>query len=81
MGDGAKGIKHDTNLKSWESSEFPILCQGCLGDGFIRMIHEPFGGACKMCTRPFTIFKWRAGREYKKTEVCFIVSYILLRIY
>lgn len=27
---------------------------------------------CKICTRPFTVFRWRPGRDarFKKTEVC-----------
>ena len=74
MGERGMQIKSDINLTSSESSsEFPILCEGCLGQGgFIRMIQEPYGGACKMCARPFTIFKWRPGRGegYKKTEIC-----------
>lgn len=66
-------IKTDINVATWEKSEFPILCENCLGQGgFIRMIQEPFGGSCKICVRPFTIFKWKPGRGegYKKTEIC-----------
>jgi len=36
------------------------------------MTREPFGGACKTCERPFTVFKWKPGAKarFKKTEVC-----------
>lgn len=36
------------------------------------MQKQTFGGNCKMCDRPFTIFRWRPGRGegYRKTEVC-----------
>jgi hypothetical protein len=35
------------------------------------MLVDHYGSACKMCDRPFTVFKWRPGRGegYKKTEV------------
>ncbi|KAJ6984547.1 zinc finger CCCH domain-containing protein 25-like [Populus alba x Populus x berolinensis] len=31
-----------------------------------------FDKECKICTRPFTVFRWRPGRDarFKKTEVC-----------
>ncbi|OUC49413.1 hypothetical protein D917_05413, partial [Trichinella nativa] len=36
------------------------------------MMKERYGGECKICNRPFTIFRWCPGRNmrYKRTEVC-----------
>ena len=73
MGERGFQNKADFNSANWENTEFPILCQTCLGESkFVRMIKETFGGTCKMCDRPYSIFKWRPGRgeSYKKTEVC-----------
>ncbi|CAH1400494.1 unnamed protein product [Nezara viridula] len=61
------------NRQNWEDSEFPILCQTCLGDNpYIRMSKERYGKECKICSRPFTVFRWCPGARmrYKKTEVC-----------
>lgn len=61
------------NRQNWEDSEFPILCQTCLGDNpYIRMMKEKYGKECKICVRPFTVFRWCPGAKmrYKKTEVC-----------
>ena len=37
----------------------------------MRMIKERYGKECKVCTRPFTIFRWCPGAKmrFKKTEV------------
>nr|NP_001071914.1 zinc finger protein [Ciona intestinalis]BAE93304.1 zinc finger protein [Ciona intestinalis] len=61
------------NRQNWEESDFPILCQTCLGDNpYIRMTKETFGKECKICDRPFTVFRWCPGARmrFKKTEVC-----------
>lgn len=61
------------NRQNWEDSDFPILCQTCLGDNpYIRMTKEKFGKECKICARPFTVFRWCPGARmrFKKTEVC-----------
>ncbi|KAI9603833.1 hypothetical protein H4Q26_003437 [Puccinia striiformis f. sp. tritici PST-130] len=36
------------------------------------MSKQTLGKECKICTRPFTIFRWLpgAGMRYKKTEIC-----------
>lgn len=61
------------NRQNWEDSDFPILCQTCLGDNpYIRMTKEKYGKECKICARPFTVFRWCPGARmrFKKTEVC-----------
>lgn len=61
------------NRQNWEDSEFPILCQTCLGENpYLRMVKERYGKECKICTRPFTVFRWNPGAKmrFKKTEVC-----------
>ena len=66
-------IKSGVNKEKWEAGEFPIVCETCLGENpYVRMTREKFGKTCKICERPFTIFRWKAGTggRYKKTEVC-----------
>lgn len=60
-------------VQFWFFQEFPILCQTCLGDNpYVRMLKERYGKECKICSRPFTIFRWCPGARmrFKKTEVC-----------
>ncbi|KAJ8755246.1 hypothetical protein K2173_019044 [Erythroxylum novogranatense] len=69
----AHRLLRDVEADGWERSDFPILCESCLGDNpYVRMTRAEFDKECKICTRPFTVFRWRPGRDarFKKTEVC-----------
>ncbi|KAF8201527.1 hypothetical protein BJ912DRAFT_945592 [Pholiota molesta] len=65
--------KADINKAGWEQSEFPILCETCLGGNpFIRMSKQEYGRSCGTCARPFTVFRWNpgSGARFKTTNVC-----------
>ena len=77
LGERGYRIKADPTKAGWEDSEFPVLCENCLGDNpYVRMTREPFGGACKVCERPFTIFRWKPGPKarFKVVVVCQMCS-------
>ncbi len=62
-----------TGLQSWEQADFPILCPSCFGNNpALRMMKERFGQECKVCMKPFTVFRWcpGSGCRYRKTEIC-----------
>ncbi|KAF8111931.1 hypothetical protein N665_0070s0001 [Sinapis alba] len=64
-------IVHEAN--GYERSDIPILGQSCRGDNpYLRMALANFDKECKVCTRPFKVFRWRPGRaaRYKNTEIC-----------
>jgi pre-mRNA-splicing factor RBM22/SLT11 len=73
MAERGLGARTDLHKVGWEISEFPILCTTCLGDmPYIRMTKSDFDKDCKICTRPFIVFRWKPGNKarYKKTEIC-----------
>jgi pre-mRNA-splicing factor RBM22/SLT11 len=69
-----KGGSIDPRKAGVEASEFPILCETCLGPNpYVRMLQDKWGRPCKVCERPFTVFRWKpagAGTRYKNTQVC-----------
>ena len=69
-------IKRDAVKQSWESqsaTEFPLVCETCLGDNpYVRMTVEAHGKKCQICENPFTVFAWQAGTKgrLKRVEIC-----------
>ena len=66
-------IRSGMPKQGWEMSEFPIVCQTCMGENpYVRMMKSYFNKECKICFRPFTVFRWKPGNgsRYKKTEIC-----------
>lgn len=66
-------IKQDLNRSGWESTDFPSVCERCLpSNPYVQMLKEDYGAECKSCTRPFTIFSWKADRtaRRKRTALC-----------
>ncbi|KAL6718285.1 Pre-mRNA-splicing factor slt11 [Lecanora helva] len=66
-------IKQDLNRSGWESTDFPSVCENCLPDNpYVQMLKDDHGAECKICTRPFTVFRWKADRtaRSKRTNIC-----------
>jgi pre-mRNA-splicing factor RBM22/SLT11 len=77
LGERGYRIKADPTKQGWEDSEFPVLCETCLGDNpYVRMTREAFGGACHVCERPYTIFRWKPGPKarFKQVVICQMCS-------
>lgn len=66
-------IKQDLNRSGWETTDFPSVCEQCLPDNpYVQMLKEDYGAECKLCTRPMTIFRWKADRtaRTKCSSIC-----------
>lgn len=66
-------IKQDLNRSGWETTDLPSVCERCLSDNpYVQMLKEDYGAECKLCTRPFTVFRWKADRtaRQKRTGIC-----------
>ncbi|QPG75495.1 hypothetical protein FOA43_002850 [Brettanomyces nanus] len=60
-------------MSSYDENTTPAVCERCLGDNpYVEMTRERNGAQCKICTRPFTVFRWsiQKGGEFKKTAIC-----------
>ncbi|KAI9781250.1 MAG: Pre-mRNA-splicing factor slt11 [Peltula sp. TS41687] len=66
-------IKQDINRSGEEKTDFPCICEKCLPENpYVQMLKEDSGSECKICTRPFTTFRWKADRtaRTKRTAIC-----------
>jgi pre-mRNA-splicing factor RBM22/SLT11 len=66
-------VKRDQVKHAWEETEFPLVCETCLGDNpYVRMTKQPHGKKCQVCENPFTVFAWQAGTKgrLKRVEIC-----------
>jgi pre-mRNA-splicing factor RBM22/SLT11 len=66
-------IKQDLNRSGWETTDFPSVCESCLPDNpYVQMLKDDYGAECKICSRPYTVFRWKADRtaRTKRTNIC-----------
>ncbi|KAH3684936.1 hypothetical protein WICPIJ_004091 [Wickerhamomyces pijperi] len=62
---------------SSDTTQPPALCEKCLGPSeHLRMLRDQNSLECKLCTRPFTVYKWKPhpNSPYKQTIICLTCS-------
>lgn len=64
--------KKQNNHLKLETNDFPHLCDTCLGNSnFIKMTKAEFDLECRLCSRPFVVFRWKSDfKKFKRTEIC-----------
>lgn len=61
-----------------DANNTPAVCDDCLGSNpYVEMLRQRNGAECKICTKPFTVFKWKSESNnqngkanFKKTVIC-----------
>lgn len=63
-------------MANYNDDSTPAICDSCLGlNPYVEMKRQINGAECKICSKPFTVFKWYAEFEngektLKKTVIC-----------
>lgn len=63
-------------MANYNDDSIPAICDSCLGlNPYVEMKRQINGAECKICSKPFTVFKWYAEFEngektLKKTVIC-----------
>jgi pre-mRNA-splicing factor RBM22/SLT11 len=73
MANTSHQIKADINRSGYETTDFPSACENCLPDNpYVQVLKDNQGAECKICTRPFTVFRWKRDRTSKpqRTSIC-----------
>jgi len=67
---GSKWVSNTVRNLPWRQ---PLHKNGYeFGGCLIKQMKDQFGAECKICQRPFTVFRWKAGTKgrFKRTEIC-----------